>query len=81
MPRSHDVGLARWCSGGMVWLDRAAVGSLASVWSLDDCGLIPGSRGVGLAQWCGGGVVWLDRAAMGTLASGLMRRWGGVNGL
>ena len=55
--------------------------SLASVWSLGGCGLIHGSRGVGLAQWCGGGVVWLDRVAMGTLASGLMRRWGGVNGL
>ena len=44
-------------------------------------GLIPGSCGVGLARQCGGGVVWLDRVAVDSLAFGLMRRWGGVNGL
>ena len=30
MPGSRSMGLARWCGGGVVWLDRAAVGSLAS---------------------------------------------------
>ena len=27
---SRSVGLARWCGGGVAWMDRAAVGSLAS---------------------------------------------------
>ena len=36
---------------------------------------------MGLVRWCDGGVVWLDRAAVGSLVSGLMRMWGGVNGL
>ena len=30
MPGLCGVGLAQWCGGGGVWLDRAAVGSLAS---------------------------------------------------
>ena len=30
MPGLCGIGLAQWCGGGEVWLDRAAVGSLAS---------------------------------------------------
>ena len=62
----------------MVWLDREAVGSLASIWNLGGCGLtrsggyglMPRSRGVGLVRWCDSGVVWLDRAVVGSLAFG-----------
>ena len=74
----RGVGLARWCSGGVVWLDRVAMGSLASIWNLGGCGLtrsggyglMPRSRGVGLVRWCDSGVVWLDRAVVGSLAFG-----------
>ena len=62
----------------MVWLDRVAVGSLASIWSLGGCRLMPWSHGMGLARQCGGSVVWLDRAVVGSLASGqvCMVAWG-----
>ena len=62
----------------MVWLDRVAVGSLASIWSLGGCGLMPWSRDMGLAWRCGGSVVWLDRVVVGSLASSqvYMVAWG-----
>ncbi|KAF3943011.1 hypothetical protein CMV_030391, partial [Castanea mollissima] len=73
MLRSRSVGLARWCSGGMVWLDLA-------IWSLGGYGL---ARSGGYRLMLGShsvGLVWWWRGLAGSGGCGFFGFWSGLHG-